>query len=89
VSLVRAIRSTHPLAEIVMVRGGMFGGARSAELRSAWEAAVSQVEAGDRRACHFVFSHWTMNHPRVADHRALANELESWLRVQPFMRPFL
>jgi lysophospholipase L1-like esterase len=89
VSLVRAIRRAYPEAEIVMLRGGMFGGARSAELRSAWEAAVSQVEAGDSRACHFAFGHWSLNHPRAVDHRAMANELESWLKAQPFMRPYL
>jgi lysophospholipase L1-like esterase len=89
VSLVRAIRGAYPGSQIVMLRGGMFGGAKSAELRSAWEAAVSQVEAGDARASHFVFGHWSVMHPREGDHRAMAQELEAWLRGQPFMRRFL
>jgi len=89
VALVRAIRAAHPAAQIVMLRGGMFGGAKSEELRSAWVAAVSQVEAADGRACHFVFSHWSLNHPRTQDHAAMADELVAWLRTQSFMQPFL
>lgn len=89
VALIRAVRGAHPGAWIVMLRGGMFGGARSPELRAAWESAVAQVESSDPRASHFVFSHWSVNHPRAGDHRAMADELEAWLRSQAFMRPFL
>jgi len=33
-----------------------------------------------------VFAHWTRSHPRVADDRALADELIAWLKQQPFMQ---
>jgi lysophospholipase L1-like esterase len=85
VSLVHAIRRAHPGAQIVLLRGGMFGGAQSPDLRKAWEAAVTRLEASDGRIFHFVFSHWTRNHPRVADHEAMAGELIAWLRLQGFM----
>jgi lysophospholipase L1-like esterase len=85
VALVRAIRIAHPAAQIVLLRGGMFGGAQSPELRRAWEAAVIELEAADPRITHFVFRHWSSNHPRVADARTLADELIAWLRIQPFM----
>ncbi|HYP16423.1 MAG TPA: hypothetical protein VEQ65_04360, partial [Opitutus sp.] len=84
VSLVRNIRAVYQAAQIVLLRGGMFGGARSEPLRAAWEAAVGQLESGDVRVSHFVFQHWSSNHPRVADHRAMADELIAWLRHQPF-----
>ena len=64
----------------------MYGGARSEELRTAWEAAVRRLEADDARVAHFVFTHWTEQHPRVADDQAMADELVAWLRQQPFLR---
>ena len=85
VSLVRAIRSSHPAASIVLLRGGMYGGAKSAELRKAWEAAAAELEGADPHIAHFVFQHWSSNHPRVGDHRAMADELIAWLKLQPFM----
>ncbi len=86
VSLVQAIRAGHPKAHIVLLRGGMFGGAQSESLRKAWEAAVTRIEAGDKAVSHYVFDHWSKNHPRVSDHRAMADELIAWLRQQPFMK---
>jgi hypothetical protein len=47
---------------------------------------VLPLEATDRAISHFVFAHWTRNHPRVADDRALADELIAWLKQQPFMQ---
>ena len=88
ITLVRAIRSARPDARIVLLRGGMFGGAQSDPLRNAWESAVAQLEAGDAGISHFVFRHWTPTHPRVADDRIMANELIGWLRQQPFMQPY-
>ena len=85
VALIQAVRRSYPAARIVLLRGGMFGGAKSAELRAAWEAAVAHLEAADPLIRHFVFTHWTSNHPRVADHRAMADELISWLEQQEFM----
>lgn len=84
VQLVASIRAAYPHAEIVLLRGGMSGGAKNPHLRSAWEAAVSQVEAADPRVAHFVFRHWTATHPRTADDEAMAEELTAWLRAQPW-----
>jgi lysophospholipase L1-like esterase len=88
VALIRAIRAAYPAAHIVLLRGGMFGGAQSEPLRAAWEAAVTQLESADPGISHFVFTHWTRNHPRVADDRALADELIGWLKQQDFMQAY-
>jgi lysophospholipase L1-like esterase len=88
IALIRAIRTAYPAAHIVLLRGGMFGGAQSEPLRQAWESAVMQLEATDRAISHFVFAHWTRNHPRVADNRAMADELIAWLKQQPFMHSY-
>ena len=63
----------------------MYGGAEGADLRHAWEAAVAELEKADPHVTHFVFQHWTSNHPRVSDHRAMADELAAWLKRQPFI----
>jgi lysophospholipase L1-like esterase len=88
VSLVQAIRKAYPAAQIVLLRGGMFNGAQSEPLRRAWESAVTHIEARDKNVSHFVFQHWTANHPRVADDRAMADELIAWLKRQDFMQPY-
>jgi len=85
VALVQAMRRAYPHAQIVLLRGGMFGGARSEPLRTAWTEAVARLEAGDAAVHHFVFEHWSGPHPRVADHRAMAAELIAWLKTQAFM----
>jgi len=89
VALARAIRTAYPHAELVLLRGGMHGGKNGSELRAAWESAVRQIETGDSAATHFVFEHWSANHPRVADDRAMAEELIAWLKVQPFFARYL
>lgn len=86
VALVQAMRAAYPRAEIVLLRGGMFGGAQSERLRAPWEAAVKRIEAADRQVAHFVFTHWSSTHPRVADDRAMADELIAWLKEQAFMK---
>lgn len=86
ISLVHAMRAGRPNASIVLLNGGMWAGTNSPELRSAWGNAVSSLEATDPRISHYTFVHWTSNHPRVADHRILADELIAWLKVQPFMK---
>jgi lysophospholipase L1-like esterase len=85
-ALVRQVRKGYPHARIVLLRGGMYGGSQSPFLRKAWESAVSRLEADDPKISHFAFSHWSKNHPRVADDRAMADELVGWLKVQEFMR---
>jgi lysophospholipase L1-like esterase len=84
-SLVHAIRAAYPRASIVLLNGAMWAGLNSEVLRKTWNAAVSGLEAGDPGISHYTFAHWTDNHPRVADHRALADELDAWLGKQPFM----
>jgi lysophospholipase L1-like esterase len=85
VSLVQAVRNACPAAQIVILRGGMENGAESVPLRTAWETTVSQLEGSDKNISHFVFTHWTMTHPRVADDQVMADELIAWLRKQSFM----
>lgn len=85
VALVQAMRSAYPSARIVILRGGMHGGAQSERLRGPWQRAVERLEKTDARVSHFVFQHWAKRHPRVADHRAMAGELIAWLNAQPFM----
>jgi lysophospholipase L1-like esterase len=86
IALIRAIRAAYPSAHIVLLRGGMYGGAQSELLRQAWESAATQLEATDQGISHFIFTHWTRNHPRVADDRTLADELIAWLKQQSFMQ---
>ena len=86
VALIRGIRAAYPRARLVLMRGGMFGGSQSAPFREAWEAAVKEIEVTDPAISQFIFKHWSENHPRVSDHRAMAAELIAWLRTQEFMR---
>jgi len=89
VALVKAIRTAYPHTHLVLLRGGMYGGAKSPALRASWDAAVKELEAGDTAISHFVFTHWSANHPRVSDDRVLAGELTSWLKQQPWLARFL
>ncbi len=86
VSLVHAIRGAYANAQIVILRGGMAGGAKSERLRQPWEAAVAKLEATDPDVTHFVFKQWSPQHPRVSEHRAMADELIAWLKTQEFMK---
>lgn len=89
VALIRAVRAAWPEAQIVLLRGGMSGGKNSEPLRAAWEKAVAELEAADPKVAHYVFDHWSRNHPRVADHRQMAEELTTWLKRQPFLTRLL
>ena len=89
VALVRAIRAVYPRTQLVLLRGGMFNGARSEPLIRAWSAAVKELEADDAQISHFVFEHCAALHPRVPDDRAMADELTAWLKQQRFMQPYL
>lgn len=86
VALVTAIRQANPEARIVLLRGGMGGGANDPALRKAWEEAVVRIGKVDTNVSHFVFKHWSEQHPRVADDEAMAAELGTWLRAQPWFR---
>jgi len=83
--VIRSIRKARPQAQIILVRGGMKGGFDSAPLKASWDAAAAQLEAGDPRIHHYFIQHWSVTHPRVADDRAMADELVTWLRGQAFM----
>lgn len=78
VKLIHAMRAANPHAHIVLLMGGMFGGAQSVPLREAWMEALRQLESSDAAISHFIFTHWYSNHPRVAEHRILAAELTTW-----------
>jgi lysophospholipase L1-like esterase len=86
-ALIQAIRGAYPRAHIVLLNGGMWAGTNSKELGAAWAAVVSSLESRDPAISDFTFVHWTMNHPRASDHRILADEVDAWLRRQPFMAP--
>jgi len=86
VGMVRAMRTVYPLAEIVILRGGMGGGAENLTLRAAWDSVALRLEAEDPKITHFVFTHFSLQHPRVSDDQAMAAELIAWLRKQKFMR---
>jgi lysophospholipase L1-like esterase len=85
--LVADVRQAYPRAELVLLRGGMAGGATDPSLIAAWTETVRRVEAGDARASHYAFKHWTALHPRVADDRQMADELVQWLRGKAFASP--
>ncbi len=87
-ALVAAIRATYPASQIVLLRGGMGGGAQGSDLPRAWDAVVARATATDAKVHSYVFGHWSVQHPRVDDHRALADELVAWLTWQDFMRPW-
>ena len=88
VALVQAIRAAYPAAHIVLLRGGMHNGAKHDGLRLAWEETLKQLAAADPKIHHFVFNHWSGPHPRVADARAMADELTAWLQAQEFMAAY-
>lgn len=79
ISVVEDIRQAYPDSTIVIMRGGMYGGAQSLRLRQPWEQVITTLEAKDNNIKHFVFNHWSELHPRVSDHQAMANELIAWI----------
>jgi len=85
-ALVKDIRGAWPKARIVLLRGGMNGGANGTELIAAWTSAADKLEAEDKLVSRFVFKHWTDNHPRAADAEKMAGELTAWLRAQDFAK---
>jgi lysophospholipase L1-like esterase len=85
VEMVRAMRKAYGGATIVLLRGGMSGGATSETLRTAWEKVVATLESEDKNIRHYVFQHWTTHHPRVADHRKMAQELTDWIKAEKLL----
>ena len=49
---------------------------------------IPDIEAADKQVHHYVFTHWSGPHPRVADDRALADELIAWLKAQDFIAAY-
>lgn len=87
VEMVRAMHKAYPGATIVLLRGGMSGGAQSEPLHLAWGEVVTRLEREYGNIRHFVFKHWTPHHPRVTDHRQLAQELSSWVLAEKLLQP--
>jgi len=85
VEMVRAMRKAYPGATIVLLRGGMSGGANSQDLRTAWDETVTTLAKEDKNVRHFVFQHWTPHHPRVSDHRQMARELVKWVQKEKLL----
>lgn len=86
IQLVRNMRKAYPKSHIVILRGGMYGGAKSARLREPWEQVVKTLELSDSNIRHYVFKHWSSLHPRVADHKKMALELVAWVKSNPFLK---
>jgi lysophospholipase L1-like esterase len=86
IGFVHNVRAAYPKAEIVLLQGGMWNGAKSPELTAAWNDAVAKLESSDKKISHYAFKHWSYLHPRVADHQAMADELIAWLKQQDFMK---
>jgi lysophospholipase L1-like esterase len=88
ISLVRATRDAYPKARIALLRGGTMSGAHSEPLNQAWKTVVARLEADDKNISHYVFKYQAKQHPRVYEHRILADELITWLKQQDFMKPY-
>lgn len=86
VAFVHNVRAAYPNAQIILLQGGMWNGTNSPGLLGAWYTAIARLEPGDKKIAHYMFEHWTDQHPRVADHQALADELITWLKKQAFMK---
>jgi len=85
IQLVTAMRKTYPDSRIVILRGGMHGGSQNPTLIEPWERVVASLEEHDTQISHFSFNHWHNQHPRVANHKAMADELINWLSVQVWL----
>lgn len=82
IALVENMRKIYPESHIVLLRGGMGGGATSEPLIKAWTQVVESLEKRDSKIHHYVFKHWYHLHPRVKDHRIMAKELIRWVKKQ-------
>jgi len=69
IALVENMRKIYPESHIVLLRGGMGGGATSEPLIKAWTQVVESLEKRDSKIHHYIFKHWYHLHPRVKDHR--------------------
>lgn len=82
IRMVKEMRKQYPDSRIVILRGGMFGGAQSERLLAPWKEVVNTLEKDDPNITHFVFKTWYHLHPRVEHHRKMADELIEWLAWQ-------
>lgn len=78
------LRQAYPDSAIVILRGGMWGGANSPRLREPWEQVAEQFTQRDPHSYSYVFNHWSEQHPRTDDHEIMADELVTWLNRQPW-----
>jgi lysophospholipase L1-like esterase len=79
VQFARAIRARYPQAEIVCALGGMRCYEESPELRAAFDGAVAELQAADKRIHRYIFKAFSNCHPRVDAHERMAAELTSFL----------
>jgi len=86
IQLVETFRKHYPNSQIVLLRGGMYGGAKSLRLIEPWKKVVAALEAKDKNIHHYVFEHWYAQHPRVKNHRIMADELTAWLKKQSWFQ---
>jgi len=82
VSFARAIRDVYPRSLIVCAMGGMTAYRDSAEIRAAWSKAMDEIRSADSSAMELRFEAFSSAHPREPVHRALAEELEAFLRAK-------
>lgn len=78
--LLSQVRQQFPSSAIVILRGGMWGGANSDRLRGPWQQVVQQFTGQDSNAYQYVFNHWSSTHPRTSDHQQMAQELISFIQ---------
>lgn len=88
IQLVRNIRKTYPDSTIVILRGGMYGGAKSKRLRAPWAHVVKVLKSEDKNIHHYVFEHWSNLHPRVSDHKKMAQELVAWINKNNIVKKY-
>jgi hypothetical protein len=86
IKMVKAMRAAYPQSHIVLLRGGMFGGAKSERLRGPWKKVREALMKTDPKIHFYVFGHWSTHHPRVADHKKMAAELVSWIKKNNLIR---
>lgn len=80
VELVRDIRGLYPDARIICAVGGMSAYSDSNELQSAFQKAVAELKATDKKIVSFIFTAFTYNHPRIDIHAKMAEELTAFIQ---------
>lgn len=78
---VRALRSRHPKARLVLLIGGMSAWKEEPAILQAMAASVAQLQAeGDHRVWSYTFQAFAWAHPRIDVHARMADELVEFLQ---------